>query len=184
MSEITATIVGTRDFLRAFFRTYPQYEEFRPEYPKVLTNVIKEFHADFIEAVIDNRFGADMPLMCGNFKIVSYKSKRKFFNYFAFKNTGKYEVFNNNHTNGLSCKVLFTNNGHRYKLKDKMIWAFYPSIKFSRTVSKAFSENYHKYIFSPNRGDGRKKQDIFTRKKLSDDAIEEFLKTYNEFEIE
>lgn len=176
------SILGVRAFVNGFFKKFPQYSEYKTNRPKDYTEIIKAFHSDLIQAVIDNRYGANMPLKFGNLKLVAFKRTRDYPNFNLYRQ-GKVGGFTNNHTDGLSCKIVYTNKSNRFKLKDKIMWAFYPEDIFSKRVSKAFSQEYQKYIISPNIRQIQKKEDFFKWKQLTDDHIEEYLKSYNEFEI-
>lgn len=183
MSKRVAPILGIRTFFREFFRRFPQHIQYKTKSPKDFTRIIKQFHSDFTDAVINNRYGADLPLKYGNIRIVSYKKNREYLNQEMFDKEGIVTGFSNNHTNGLCCKIQYRNKGNKYKFKDKVLWAFFADRPFKKKVSKAFRENYQKYIFSPNRGQINKKANIFNWKVVNDSNIEKFLLDYNEFEM-
>lgn len=183
MKILAAKITGLRGFVTNFFRKFPQYKQYKTKQPKDFTWIINEFHSDFIDAVIKNRYGADLPLKFGNIRIISYKQNRVYPNLLLFQQKNVKVGFSNNHTNGLNCKIQYRNKGNRYKFKDKIIWAFFPQQSFSKRVSQAFREDYNKYIFSPNRGQIKKKLNEFNWKNISDENIEKFLISYNEFEL-
>lgn len=176
-------LLGLRSFFRGFFKKFPQYSQFNTKRSKDLTNIINQFHFDLGEEIINNRYGIDLPLKCGHIQIVSFKRNRPYFNPSAFTKQNILTSWTNNHTNGLSCKIVYRNRSNRYKLKDKRIWEFKFEAPFKKRVSKAFSLNYNNYIFSPNRAQIKKKSDKFNWKKITDDNIEEFLINYNEFEL-
>lgn len=184
MFPVSLSILGTRPFVREFFRKFPQHKQYDKKLAKDFTAIIKEFHSDFIQAVVDNRHGADFPLKCGNLKIIAFKKTRDYPNFGLFNKEGLTVGFTNNHTNGLSCKIVFSNKSNRYKLKDKIMWAFQAEVPFKKRVSEAFKANYQKYMFSANIAQIKKKNDFYKWKDLTDEHIEKFLIDYNEFEID
>lgn len=176
------TILGYRKFINEFFKKFPQHLQLKTWSPKPFTALIHAFHEDFIQAVIDNRDGADLPLKLGNIKIVAYKSNRRYPNFKNHLHTGApITGFVNNHTEGLNCKLLFDNKPAKYKLKDKRIWAFVPEVSFKKKISKSFVDNYNKYIYSPNTTKVRFAVRDMNLKDVNDKKIKEFLITHNEF---
>lgn len=176
-------ILGTRPFVREFFRKFPQHQQFKTKFPKDFTRIIEEFHLDFIQAVVDNRSGADLPLKCGNLKIIAFKKTRDYPNFSFYRKEGITTGFTNNHTGGLSCKIVFSNKSNRYKIKDKIMWSFQAEVPFKKRVSEAFKANYQKYMFSANIFQIKKKNNFYKWKDLTDEHIEKYLIDYNEFEI-
>ena len=177
------TILGYRNFVNAFFKKFPQHISYKQWSPKPFTELIHVFHEEFIEAVIENREGADLPLKMGNIKIVSYKTRKRYPN---FKNYLKGEPltrFTNNHTDGLNCKILYNNDSAKYRLKDKKIWIFEPERPFQLKVSRAFADNFNKYAYSPNTVKTKTLNSEINRKHLINKKIDNFLQTYNEFEV-
>lgn len=176
------TILGHRPFVNGFFKKFPQYKQFKTFSPKPFTDLVHAFHEDFIEEVINSREGVDMPLKMGNLKIISYKPNNNYLNFSRYRQ-GEITKFVNNHTEGLSGKIVYSNYSNRYKLKDKSIWSFEPEVPFKKKVSVAFIVNYLRYSFSPNRGKIKYLRTEISTKEINDKKIKDFLKTYDEFSI-
>lgn len=177
-------ILGDRNFIRKFYNQFPQYKEFWDNYhTKDFAKVIKQFHNDFIDAVISNRHGADLPLSMGNLSIISYKTPEPYVNFTQYPKLKQVSNFTNNHTDGLSCKIVYNSHERRYRFKDKRIWAFHPEKPFKSKVSKAFAKNYTRYVFSPNRRDSFYELLDYKLRDEADVRIEKFLKTYDEFAL-
>lgn len=174
-------LTGLRSYLSDFFKKFPQHSQFNTRRPKDITDLIKEFHKDLIQEVIDNRYGVILPLRVGLLRIVSFKKKRYYPNFTRYGSTGVTTGFSNNHTDGLSCKIVYSNKN--YKLKDKILWSFVPEVPFKKKVSKAFEKNYNRYIFSPDTKLVDKRVSDFKWRDLTDETIKEFMYGYNEFEI-
>lgn len=183
MIPLSFPILGLRPFVNGFFKKFPQYKEYDTKRPKDFTDIIKEFHKDLIQEVIDNRYGVDLPLKSGRLRILSFKKNRQYPNFTQYTETGLTGGFSNIHTDGLSCKIVYSNMGNRYRMKDKIIWAFLPEAGFSKRVSDAFRLHYNRYIFSPNRNAIKKRNTEFNWKNITEENIEKFLLSYNEFEL-
>ncbi len=149
---------------------------------KDFTKVINAFHQEYIKAVTEHRYGAELPLNLGKHMIVSYRSKR---NYPRFK--GPSDTLPTIHTNlatdGLKCKLVYSNHDSRYRFKDKYIWEFAPEVPFKKEVSKAFVANHNMYIFNPNKADIFYRGLDFKLRSNAEAKIEKFLLTYDEFEL-
>lgn len=150
---------------------------------KDFTKIIHEFHKDYIEAVTQERYGVELPLKLGKHMVVSYRSKRP---YPAFR--GPFDrnplVYLNNATDGLKCKLVFTNSDHRYRVKDRYIWSFEPEVNFKKAVSKAFVQNHKNYIFSHDNQEAKSRQWDLKSREITDARIAKFLLTYDEFKID
>ena len=175
-------ILGHRPFVNGFFKKFPQHKQFKTFSPKPFTDLIREFHQDFIGEVLNNREGADIPLKMGNLRMISYKPTNHYPNFDKYKQ-GTITKFVNNHTEGLSGKIVYSNHETKYRLKDKMIWSFEPEVPFKKRASLAFVINYLRYAFSPNRAKLKYVNHEIDLKEIKDNKIKSFLKNYNEFYI-
>ncbi len=168
-------------FLPGFFKKYPQYLPFKKS-KKDLVAVIKKFHENYVDEVIDNRQGAELPLLMGKFSILAYKSKG--YLDFSQKKLGIITRHINTHTDGLTCKLSYERHSNRYRFKDKAMWTFIPSCAFKKRVSSAFLKQHTKYIYSPDRVKPFYDALDFKLKDINDRKIEEYLKDYDELYIE
>lgn len=176
------TILGRRPFVNGFFKKFPQHKLFKTFSPKPFTELIHAFHEDFIDQVLNNREGVDMPLKMGNLKIISYKPTRNYPNFRKY-NEGMMSKFVNNHTEGLNGKIVYSNHATKYRLKDKIIWSFEPEVPFKKKASLSFSVDYLKYMFSPNRSKLKYVTHELDLKEIKDIKIKNFLNNYNELYI-
>lgn len=175
------TILGHRTFINGFFKQFPQHRQYKTFSPKPFTKLIHEFHCDFIESVLSNRAGADLPLRMGNLKMIAFKS-RGYLNFANYKKgEGFISKFSNNHTEGLTGKIFYSNHATKYRLKDKTIWTFEPEAPFKKKASISFLENYLKYEYSPSRLKISYNNSEFNLQDLNKEKIKIFLKTYDEF---
>lgn len=180
------SISGTRDFVRGFFKEFPQHLDHKPKQPgsfSEFTKIIKQFHDDFTDAVVQNRDGAELPLKMGKVFVVAFKSKKSPVNFSNYKTKGEISNHTNNHTDGWVAKIVYSNHDNKYRLKDKCIWELKRDVAFKKKVSEHFSKNYMMYMISPDK-----------RKIFYDDLeciirdeknarIERFLKNYDEFNV-
>lgn len=177
------TITGSRRLEVGFFRSFPQHQEHNTHRPVELSNIIRHFHSEFVDAVIENRHGAELPLLMGKFTIYAYKS-RGYLDFGRYKSSKEIFKFINNHTDGLNCKLAYESMERRYRFKDKTMWKFYPSVSFKKRVSEAFRKNHAKYIYSPDRTSRFYDALDFKLKDINDRKIQEYLKNYDELHIE
>lgn len=177
------TILGYRAFVNSFFKKFPQHKAYKQWSPKPFTKLIHAFHEEFVNAVIENREGADLPLKMGNIKIISYKTHKRYPNFKNYLKGEPVTSFTNNHTNGLNCRIIYSNKSGKYRVKDKNIWGFDPERPFQLKVSRAFVNNFNRYTFSPNTSETKIKNIEAGRKHLIEKKVSNFLQTYNEFEV-
>jgi len=174
---------NSRKFLRDFFRRFPQHAAFRPKDNRMseLSNVITAFHEEFISEVVSNRYGAELPLNMGAISVVGYKKNRFYPNFSKYSTSGEITDFANIHTEGLACKIYYTNGSNRYRLKDRFLWEFLPSDPFKKQVSEVFSKEYHRFVVNPDiyKIFHKHIDSVFSEKMNL--RIDKFLLTYDEF---
>lgn len=176
------SVVSNRMFMYRFFKKFPQYAHLNTGKTRDVSAVIKTFHEELIDTVINFRYGVELPLKSGKIMVVSYKAS----NYPNFAVYNKHKTaaeFTNNHTDGLNCKIFYTNRQARYRVKDRYIWEFIPERPFKKKVSQAFAKDYNKYIFSPGRQIGFYNHLDAKIKQADENKIEKFLVTYDEFNM-
>lgn len=171
-----------QEFLNAFAEKYPQYKKQRI---KEFQKMIHAFNTRLWETIIDHRDGIELPENLGHVFIGSCMSiKRENVDYGKSIKYGAKIIHKNYSTDGYVSKIFYTNYSAKYKIKHRNIWGFKACRVFKRTVTKAFQEDYGKYVvIDPT----MKTSKLFTpqnvvdfRKKLREDA----LKDYNEFEMD
>ena len=162
-----------------FFVQFPHWKQFDTGKIKDFSTIIKEFHKDLIKAVVTTRQGVELPLRMGKLMVISYRSNRSYPNFRMYR-TGVITNYSNNHTDGLKCKLMYTNYERRYRVKDKYLWEFVPEAGFKKEISKAFVQNYNMYVNNPIRSIST----LGSEYKLKDEIearIAKFLLTYDEF---
>lgn len=184
-SHLLSLFSNPRGFMTAFFKTFPQHKSHKPKTQKVtpITDVIHKFNENFMDAVIDNRYGAELPLLMGKVMLIAYKPNRpypNFVNYSVSKQTG---IFTNFHTDGLVCRLRYTKWEARYRFKDKKMWTFVPTTGFKKKASKAFASDHKRYVVNYNVSKRFYDELDFKLKDVNDRKIEEYLKTYDELYI-
>ena len=147
--------------------------------PKDLTQIIKQFHSDFIETALGEREGVELPLAMGKVVMVSYKTP-SYNNYKQFRKGALITKHTNNHTDGLNCKIFYSNAPKRYRFKDKVMWAFEPHYKFSKAASVSFAANHVFYKYSPDSRQTFYRRMTFNAEEKRMSKIEAYLKKFDE----
>jgi hypothetical protein len=166
-----------------FYRLFAKWKEYETNKMKDFTNIVKEFHSDLIQAVTEERYGVEMPLKSGKLMVISYRSRRNYPRFSAgYKDTNpSYHM--NYATDGLKCKIIYSNHERRYRVRDRYMWSFEPETNFRKKVSQAFVKDHNRYIFSPDRIPGKflkiEMENIDTMKI----RVQKFLAGYDEFEL-
>jgi hypothetical protein len=176
------SLLSTRMFMYRFFKKFPQYNYLNTGKSKDCSRIIKEFHNDLINAVTEHRYGVDLPLNMGKIMVVSYKDK-PYPNFQYFKQDSTITTFSNRHTDGLKCKIFYTNRERKYRMKDRYNWQFLPETGFRQKVSRAFSDDHTKYVFSPDRKENFNNYLDYKIQEDTERKVKNFLVTYNEFEM-
>jgi hypothetical protein len=136
-------VVLTKKLYKKFLEAYPDhdisYEMFK--------NIIGAYNKNLIKGAIDNRSGIELPENLGYVFLASCEKPKK--QNIDIAKSKKYGVIAN-HKNWDSdnklLKIFFVNKNSHRGLTYKGLWAFKPIRNFKRTASKAFIENWNKYI--------------------------------------
>lgn len=101
-----------------------------------------------IEHIQNDRDGYQLPLMLGYIFIGSYHPARKPIDHRKSLELGLEVYHNNFETDGLACKIFFSNYASRYKMVFRQLWKFNAHRTFKDTTSAKFKQNYkiYKYI--------------------------------------
>jgi len=119
------------DFFKALCKKVPKANELGHANVR---DLIKEFNETITEAVVENRDGVELLEGIG---YLDYAKSKKY---------GVKVLHKNWETDGKVGKIAYTNCKARYKIADHQVWAFKPCRKFKQIVSKAYLENWTKYI--------------------------------------
>ncbi len=168
---------------KSFIEKYPQhkglsYKQFR--------TIIKNSNNLFWDKVINYRDGVELPESLGYIFIgtcTSQSPKRPNINFGKSIKYG-YRVNNNNLiSDGKLAKIFYTNYAVKYRVKDRQIWTFIPCRVFKRQVSKAYSENWEKYIVVPDNLRISKLYNGLITKEIVDKKSSTTSLYYNEFDV-
>ena len=176
--------VLNKDLWKAFKEKYPKYSKISYT---TFKEIISRSNEIIRESVINNRDGVELPeslgfLFIGTCKIKSYKSDN--INYGKSIKSGVSVTNNNWESDGMLCKIFYTNYAVKYKVRDRQIWTFRPCRLFKRSVAKAYPENWTKYIIIENQVKISKMYSALSYIHYKEKVSKENLKTYNEFDIE
>jgi nucleoid DNA-binding protein len=169
-------------FFKALCKKIPRVEELGHSNVR---NLIKEFNETIAEAVVENRDGVELLEGIGYLFVLSCKVKNKEnVDYAKSKKYGVKVLHKNWDTDGKVGKIAYTNCRARYKIADHQVWTFKPCRKFKQTVSKAFLENWTKYI---EPGINEKISALIDRQIRTKDVgkmlAKKGLEDYNEFDL-
>jgi hypothetical protein len=171
----------TDEFYKNFKEKYPKYKDINQ---KDLRKICIAFHTLFLETVIDNRDGVQLPEGLGSIFIGTCQSTKK--KNIDFGKSIKYGVVVTNsnwETDNKLGKIFYTNYATKYNFVNRECWEFKGCRTFKRTVAKVYSTNWPIYIQVEPTKNIRK---MFTKSRQSDylKAVQnDKLKTYNEFDI-
>jgi hypothetical protein len=127
---------------KLFKEKYPHY---KIKY-NTFCSIVKTNSELMWEHVINSREGIDLPEALGQLSVISCRFKGKSnINYRWSNEHGKRVLHSNIHTDNLLAKVYYSNADKKYLSPFKGVWAFKACRNFSRSVSKAFRENYKLY---------------------------------------
>jgi hypothetical protein len=136
--------VCSDEFYKALCKKFPKVETLGRT---VVAKYIKEFNELTTQAIIDNRDGVELLESLGNIFIANCRvPEKENVDYAKSKKYGVKVLHKNWDTEGRIGKIMYTNYGAKYRLKDSSMWIFKPCRKFSRESSKAFRLNWMNYM--------------------------------------
>lgn len=177
----TTYSILNREFFNEFKKKYPGYKNVDN---KVLKEIINTYNGLLWQMVIDEREGVEIPeglgfLFLGTANVKSENPDMK-----ASAEAGVTITHMNWPTNNKICKIIYTNYPAKYRFANREVWTFSAVRQFKRTVSKAYLENWQKYIVIDNLANisqlFRKDNITFYTKKREAELLEE----YDEFMID
>lgn len=137
--------VLTVDTLNMFKKKHPQYEDLSLQEFK---DIIMTFNTKITEGIVEHRNGIELPEGLGFIFMGSCpmpKNKKNI----DYKRSIEYGVeanFRNWDSDNKLLKIFYTNHTTKYPFKNKQVWAFKAVKEFRSTASKAFKNNWTKYI--------------------------------------
>lgn len=137
--------------------TLPTYKKFLIKYPQYKNSLTFEQFKSIIsnstnklgEKLIENPDGIRLPFNIGYLIIIRKKqdsSKHQYVNLNATKLNNKEIKHNNWNTDDYIARIVYSNYACRPFFKEHRLYTFYKSKPLKQRVSKAFRENYSKYI--------------------------------------
>jgi|694.fasta_scaffold11368_6 hypothetical protein len=165
------------DAHKAFIKKNPKYKDLSN---KEFSNIVKKFSTYMWEQVIENRDGIELPEGLGYIFIGRHKISRDIVDVTKSIKYGKRILAKNWETDGNISKIIYTNYSPKYKLENREIWGFKGTREFKRSVSRAFKENWEKYVVVDNY---RTISNLYTKSILKERRENQSLEDYNEFEI-
>lgn len=173
----------TPTFYNKFYKQYPQYKDTFGT--SVFLDVLTAYGKATIQAVVDNREGADLPQRLGVLFLGTCPTpKVRFPQDYSRQAEGIATRYHNWDTDNKLLKIFYLNFQKRYNFTHKSLWGFMGSTDFRKKASKAYLLNWKKYIEVENhlkiyRTVQQYQKEVFAKKREV-----ELLKTYNEFEID
>lgn len=135
------TNVLTPELFTSYKEKYPKSEI---DY-KTFKGVIARLSTLIINHVQEDRDGYQLPQMLGYLFVGSYKPARKAIDYKKSQELGLEVYHNNFDTDGLACKIFFSNYASKYKMVFRQLWKFKAHRTFQDQVSQTFKKNYKIY---------------------------------------
>lgn len=172
-----------KDFFALFLEKYPEYKNVDH---KVLSAIVREFNTLLWETVISHRDGIELPEGLGYVFLGSCATTPKENpDYNNSRKVGKRVMNRNLLSDGYLAKIFYTNHESKYKFRHRRLWKFKGGRTFTNSVSKAFKEDFNRYIVVE---DFVKISSLYRRranKRKVEYRINEVINSdYNEFDID
>lgn len=170
------------------------YERFIDKFPeynisfKEFKDIITTYNKNLYEGIMEYRDGVELPESLGYVFIGSCPPLTKRINV-DFVKSGQYGIITQHRnwdSNSKVMKIFYTNRPVKYKIQNKQIWRFAPVREFKRAASKAYKEDFNKYMDIINT---RRISTLFKQKMNINVMQENFKKyrvastNYNEFDL-
>jgi len=138
----TTRVVGTKEF-REFKKKYPEYKGLTMAQFNV---IIKQFHNNVVDMVIEEPNGVLLPERLGSLIVMSFPTKRgKVIDFGASNRAGKKVYHSNNDTDNRMCKLMFVKELNVWL--NYRFWGFTPTRSFRSIVSKKYMDYWPRYLF-------------------------------------
>jgi nucleoid DNA-binding protein len=145
-------------------------------------DLVKQFNETVLQNIVDNREGVELPQGLGYIFIGSCKIKKECVDYGKSIKYGIRVTHKNWNTEGYASKIFYSNCSVKYRVQDNNLWMFKAARNLKKHASKAFSENWNKYIHIDESTKLSKYISIGKNIEKLKKKNEDILKTYNEFE--
>lgn len=147
-----------------------------------IRDLIKQFNETVLQNIVEGREGVELPQGLGYIFVGSCKIKKECIDYGKSIKYGIRVTHKNWNTEGYASKIFYSNCSVKYKVQDNNLWIFKAARKLKKEVSKAFNENWNKYIHIDQNTKLSKYISVGKQIEKRIKKTQEDLKTYNEFE--
>lgn len=136
------SVLGVELF-RKFKKRFPEHKITTKEF----TKIVMAYSSKLREVVVNTRDGVELPKSIGTIFIGSCPApKKKNYNPIVSAIYDKPLQHRNFESDNMIAKIFYSNFANRYKLKDRELWMFKSDRAFSRSVAKAYPENWKMYL--------------------------------------
>lgn len=172
--------LGDSNFVNKFIKKHPKFAD--KINARKMTEIIDTFNKNVRNAVVDNRFGVELPERLGLIVMKSFPSDIGLINEKYYYTTGKIVPFSSPSTESMVVKICYENDSYRYNLTNKTLWYFEPCRKFKKEAAIAFVSDWRKYqmISKADREISKRERKIKVLKNV-EYGLNKFLETYDEF---
>lgn len=137
--------VCTSPTLAAFKEKYPEFKDLTY---KEFKSIIMTFNKNITEGVIENRNGVELPeglgfIFMGTCPMPKTKTNIDYKRSIEF---GAEATFRNWDSDNKLLKIFYTNYHTKYPFQNKQAWAFKAVKQFRSEASKAYKDDFSKYI--------------------------------------
>lgn len=137
----------TDEFVKKLHKDYPNLTKYSK---KEIRNIIINFNRyGFGGAITSTREGVVLPVGLGNIFLGAYKPRSEKYKPYDYGRSAKYDKpmrHVNFHTDGYACAIYHTKNKYGRQFDDLGYWKFEPERELKKMSSRAFSENFRKFI--------------------------------------
>ena len=169
------------EFYERFIQDNPKYSSLTI---KEFKNIIKQFNGKIWETVVKERDGVQLPEQLGYIFIGSCPRMKSNIDFKKSEHYGVVLQNQNWESDQYIAKIFYTNFETKYRFKNHELWGFKGVRDFTRTVGQVYPKEWKKYLQVDNK---LKISRLFRKQKFKQSKIEEtkeFLKTYDEFNLD
>ena len=164
--------IFTTQFFKKFFKQHPEFKELDEKYTiQEKKEFIKFFNECLGDIAIENRDGVKLPEGLGFIYLGTLKTKTKINN--KLSNEVGYNInYTNNHSDGKLLKITYSSRPKSYNFENKELWSFKKAHTFKEKASKAFKDNWNKYMALDDfRAVEARQSEFYRRENVDQDYI-------------
>jgi len=176
------TSIVNKDTIAEFNRRYPEYGNLTYSEFK---NIISTYNGLLVKGIIDNRNGVELPDGLGYiFLGTCPKAKKQNIDYRSSIENGFVTEHKNWDSDNKLLKIFYSNYEAKYPFKHKDVWTFTAVRQFKREASKAYKENWAKYIEVSPKKKISKMYDRYRKKEYVKNLKPIVPEDYDEFKLD